>query len=56
MLAPMLSQFVDNQDVLDLIEGKMGILDLLDEQCRCILITRMTARLMPGRAVHRTFV
>jgi myosin-5 len=25
---------VDNQDVLDLIEGKMGILDLLDEQCR----------------------
>jgi len=27
-------QFVDNQDVLDLIEGKMGILELLDEQCR----------------------
>ncbi|KAK9809830.1 hypothetical protein WJX72_000004 [[Myrmecia] bisecta] len=28
-------QFVDNQDVLDLIEKKpMGILDLLDEQCR----------------------
>lgn len=27
-------QFVDNQDVLDLIEGKLGILDLLDEQCR----------------------
>lgn len=27
-------QFVDNQDVLDLIESKMGILDLLDEQCR----------------------
>jgi Myosin head (motor domain) len=27
--------FVDNQDVLDLIEKKpMGILDLLDEQCR----------------------
>jgi myosin-5 len=26
--------FVDNQDVLDLIEGKLGILDLLDEQCR----------------------
>ena len=22
------------QDVLDLIEGKLGILDLLDEQCR----------------------
>lgn len=27
-------EFVDNQDVLDLIEGKMGILDLLDESCR----------------------
>ena len=27
-------KFVDNQDVLDLLEGKLGILDLLDEQCR----------------------
>jgi hypothetical protein len=27
-------EFVDNQDVLDLIEGKLGIVDLLDEQCR----------------------
>ena len=26
--------FVDNQDVLDLIERRMGILDILDEQCR----------------------
>ena len=26
--------FVDNQDVLDLIERPLGILDLLDEQCR----------------------
>ncbi|KAF6253831.1 P-loop containing nucleoside triphosphate hydrolase protein [Scenedesmus sp. NREL 46B-D3] len=26
--------FVDNQDVLDLIEGKLGLVDLLDEQCR----------------------
>jgi myosin heavy subunit len=26
--------FVDNQDVLDLIEGRLGVLDLLDEQCR----------------------
>lgn len=26
--------FIDNQDVLDLIEGKLGVLDLLDEQCR----------------------
>jgi myosin-5 len=27
-------EFVDNQDVLDLIEGKLGVLDLLDETCR----------------------
>eukprot|EP00798_Chlamydomonas_sp_ICE-L_P027113 gene27113-2338_t len=27
-------EFVDNQDVLDLIEGKVGILDLVDETCR----------------------
>lgn len=26
--------FVDNQDVLDLIERRMGILDILDEQCK----------------------
>lgn len=27
-------EFVDNQDVLDLVEAKMGVLDLLDETCR----------------------
>jgi hypothetical protein len=27
-------EFVDNQDVLDLIEGKMGLMDLIDETCR----------------------
>ena len=27
-------EFVDNQDVLDLVEQKLGIMDLLDEQCR----------------------
>lgn len=27
-------EFVDNQDVLDLIEGKLGVLSLLDEQCK----------------------
>jgi myosin V len=27
-------EFVDNQDVLDLVESKMGVLDLLDETCR----------------------
>ncbi|MEW5317854.1 MAG: hypothetical protein WDW38_009118 [Sanguina aurantia] len=26
--------FEDNQDVLDLLEGRMGLLELLDEQCR----------------------
>ena len=27
-------EFVDNQDVLDVLEAKMGVLDLLDETCR----------------------
>lgn len=27
-------EFVDNQDVLDLVEARMGILDLLDETCK----------------------
>lgn len=27
-------EFVDNQDVLDLLEGRLGVLDLLDETCR----------------------
>lgn len=27
-------EFVDNQDVLQLLEGKLGVLELLDEQCR----------------------
>ncbi|GFH23377.1 MYO2 protein, partial [Haematococcus lacustris] len=27
-------EFVDNQEVVDLIEGRLGLLDLLDEQCR----------------------
>ena len=26
--------FVDNQGVLDLVEGRLGLLDLLDEQCK----------------------
>ena len=27
-------EYVDNQDVIDLIEAKLGVLDLLDEECR----------------------
>jgi len=27
-------KFVDNQDVLDLIERRMGVIDILDEQCK----------------------
>jgi myosin heavy subunit len=38
-------EFVDNQDVLDLIEGKLGIVDLLDEQCR---FPTATARVRGG--------
>lgn len=45
-------QFVDNQDVLDLIEGKMGILDLLDEQCRFPTST-FKVRRWPGTLLPR---
>ena len=39
--------FVDNQDVLDLIEKKpLGILDLLDEQCRFPRVTPSNMRFL----------
>lgn len=34
--------FVDNQEVLDLVEGRMGLLDLLDEQCRFPMVCRVS--------------
>lgn len=34
-----LIDFYDNQPCIDLIEAKLGILDLLDEECKVKLIT-----------------
>ena len=38
------------QDVLDLIEGRMGILDLLDETCRFPKVP--ACPLLPGAVLH----
>ena len=44
--------FVDNQDVLDLIEKKpLGILDLLDEQCRFPRVS-VSCMGLPSRLWH----
>lgn len=34
-----LIDFYDNQPCIDLIEAKLGILDLLDEECKVILLS-----------------
>ena len=45
--------FVDNQDVLDLIEKKpLGILDLLDEQCRFPRVC-LTILILPTLRDHK---
>jgi hypothetical protein len=46
-------QFVDNQDVLDLIEGKMGIFDLLDEVCRYVHALLSLAQQQPAHLLWR---
>ena len=50
--------FVDNQDVLDLIERRMGILDILDEQCRfprvrCSVLNARSCGPDDGRSSHK---
>lgn len=37
-----LIDFYDNQPCINLIESKMGILDLLDEECKVIMISWST--------------
>ena len=46
----------DNQDVLDLIEGRLGILDLLDEQCRFPTATYKVGLTHKGRMHLRSDV
>ena len=43
-----LIDFYDNQPVIDLIEAKMGILDLLDEEC----LVRNSLKMIYSTIVH----
>ena len=40
-------KFVDNQDVLDLIERRLGIIDILDEQCKFPRVSPLPHALPP---------
>lgn len=42
-----LIDFYDNQPCIDLIEAKLGILDLLDEECKVIQLPVVIERLGP---------
>ena len=41
-----LIDFYDNQPCIDLIEAKLGILDLLDEECKVKRTTRLFAGIL----------
>jgi hypothetical protein len=41
-------KFVDNQDVLDLIERRLGIIDILDEQCKFPRVSLKPRPLFPS--------